>query len=807
MISRRHLLFSLVLVGLLTSSAVCQAESYTAGIIPWSGHWWPLLTGQLVNGYKLGDYAPLQKYDYITSGTYNGNAMSVGRTRYYNADAEIWHGLCYNWAASSILEPEPTQPGIYKGVRFNVGDKKGYLAALYTVVIGSHHDASTPVAFHQILESVIRDKRMPLIMDLGGDGEVWSYPVYRYDTSYTVENNIRHYTTKIYFATYSNYPDYVGTDEFYRSFYYYIELNGDEIVSSGWEGSSVSSPPVSGTEPVRLADDTSDTGLDYEAAQAIIQANDDQFRGLNDSFDTAAQLTTGTYELYDLKSDFFKVSMRSGDVCNISLGLPSTSFGLFRLYDPNRKLLAEYQGPTTCALTAEMKGDYYLEVVPPSSNPIPAYDLSLHLVLQHELVLPSDPTGLWANGLAFYQPSLSSSAQSILSNWDAVGTPASCWSGSSLKRLVGSSTDTFGLSQPTVDGYVILDSTDTAYGLQAVYSVYNQLYGGNAMPTEWLASEVFYPHYDYRNGWTSNLVLINRSTESEEVQREVYSATGQYLGQDSLTLEPGEKLNMDPTYSGLLASGSALKVIATSGHKCLLAATEYAYPQTIRSRAQVTCPPAAQLSSTVYVPHIIHDALWWTGIVIMNTAAEDTTLRITVYDDDGDEIGVNEMPLGAMAKFVASDPNSLCSDATGTIAAAKIEALGGQILSPMLLYGSRSGQQLAGMTLLPPHSGDFHLAHVPAVDGWWMGLGLMNTGKSACTVQFTLRDENGKVGQTTRRLEAMQKMAVTVQDLFGADALSASKMLTFEALNGNALTGIYLIGTTDGLSLMGDYIE
>jgi len=111
------------------------------------------------------------------------------------------------------------------------------------------------------------------------------------------------------------------------------------------------------------------------------------------------------------------------------------------------------------------------------------------------------------------------------------------------------------------------------------------------------------------------------------------------------------------------------------------------------------------------------------------------------------------------------------------------------------------------MALLPPHAGEFRLAHVPAVDGWWTGLGLMNTGKSACTVQFTLRDESGKIEQVTRRLESMQKIAVTAQDLFGAEELTASRVLTFEATNGNALTGIYLIGTNDGLSLMGDFIE
>jgi len=806
MSSKQTFFSGILLACLLTVSATVRAETYTAEILPWSGHWWPLSSGQLVNGYKAGEYAPLQKYDYVTSGTYNGQAMSIGRTRYYDADAESWHGLCYNWAASSILEAEPTEPGIYQGVRFNVGDKKGYLAALYTVVIGTHHDVSTPVAFHQMLESIVRDKKMPVIIDVGTDGEIWTHPIYRYDTSYTQDGNTRHYTTKIYYVAYSS-PDYVGTLDYSQVFTYYFELSGDTVVSSGWEGSSLTNPPVTATEPTRLADDTSPTGLGLEAVQAIIQANDDQFRGLNIGFDTAAQLTTGNFELYDLKTDFFKVSLRSGDTCNISLRLPSTSLATFRVYDPNRKLIDEFQGSTAYTLTADQKGDYYLEVVPPSPNSSPAYELSLHVVLAHELVLPLDPAGLWANGLAFYQPSVSSSARSILSNWAAVGTPAGSWNGSSAKRLVGSSTDTFYLDQPTTDGYLLLDSTDQAYGLQAVYSVYNQLLGGNALPVGWAASEVTYPHYDYKNGWGSNLILINLSTESEEVRREGYTADGQFVGSDTLTLEPGEKLNMDPTYSGLLSASRALKVVATSGRKCLLAAMEFAYPQSIKSRALVSCPPASELASTVFVPHIIHDSLWWTGIVITNTAAEDTTLHITAYDAGGAVIGSSEQSLSAMAKFVASDPQTLCPGAAGTIAAAKIEALGGQTLSPLVLYGSRSGQQLAGMALLPPHAGEFRLAHVPAVDGWWTGLGLMNTGKSACTVQFTLRDESGKIEQVTRRLESMQKIAVTAQDLFGAEELTASRVLTFEATNGNALTGIYLIGTNDGLSLMGDFIE
>jgi hypothetical protein len=43
--------------------------------IPWSGYWWSFKSGALVNGWGYrGHPAPLENYDYVTTGEYFGPA-------------------------------------------------------------------------------------------------------------------------------------------------------------------------------------------------------------------------------------------------------------------------------------------------------------------------------------------------------------------------------------------------------------------------------------------------------------------------------------------------------------------------------------------------------------------------------------------------------------------------------------------------------------------------------------------------------------------------------------------------------------
>ncbi len=124
-----------------------------------------------------------------------------------------WAGLCYSWAAAALLEREPLRGGIYEDVPFYVGDKKGLLTAAYDRSFEKSIRVSigTPLEFHQALENYIAREGTGFIMDLGAQGQVWNYPVFRYDMTWTEAGARRTYLVTIHYVTDDVYPDYVGS--------------------------------------------------------------------------------------------------------------------------------------------------------------------------------------------------------------------------------------------------------------------------------------------------------------------------------------------------------------------------------------------------------------------------------------------------------------------------------------------------------------------------------------------------------------------------------------------------------------------
>ena len=276
---------------LLIVFSAAVASAYQAAFVPWSGYWWPNNKGGLVTGtgYR-GHPAPLEKYDYATGGTYYGPATAYGYAHYYDPSAPYWHGLCFAWAAASIMEKEPVHAGVYNGVMFRVGDKKALLTVLYNGTRYNTYHVSDPVEFQDVLETFIKDQKQPIVMDLGSDEEVWNYPVYRYETSYTTDGNVRHYTTTIHFASDMVNPDYRGISSSFRTYYYWFRLSGSEITESGWENASIDDHPKAAYEP--LYTEPRNSGIDPARIREIVDAVDDPYESNNNAHD-ASFVTSG----------------------------------------------------------------------------------------------------------------------------------------------------------------------------------------------------------------------------------------------------------------------------------------------------------------------------------------------------------------------------------------------------------------------------------------------------------------------------------------------------------------------------------
>lgn len=115
---------------LIATAGVCATFAFAgektveegeADVAVWSGYFWPLREGKMVE--------PLAKYDSVTG------KQAAAWERENNPSGENvpqWHGYCHGWSSSAIMDPEPTSSVSYLGRSFDVGDQKGLLAARHS---------------------------------------------------------------------------------------------------------------------------------------------------------------------------------------------------------------------------------------------------------------------------------------------------------------------------------------------------------------------------------------------------------------------------------------------------------------------------------------------------------------------------------------------------------------------------------------------------------------------------------------------------------------------------------------------------
>lgn len=825
---RKYLYIFLIALFLVFFSQAASVECsvYEADYRPWSGYWWPFSQGGLVNGSDYnGHPAPLGKYDYVTSGTYYGPATSYGQESYYQPGCPHWYGMCFCWAAASILEEEPTHKGIYNGVRFNVGDKKGLLTVAYDSPLYYRYLTYSPVDFHQVLSDFIGSQKTPLIMDLGSENEIWNYPVFKYDTSYTPDGNTRHYTTTIYYINNGVDPDHVGSEVLSATYYYYFVVDGEEITASGWEYGSVTNHPKNASVPFDTH--VRNTGIDFDEVIKIVTTDGDAYNG-NSSFEDAAPLSNGRYSLilstrwvedpsprWVTDSDYFKVALEAGDVLHIRVETLDRTLGvILRIYDRERELIEEIEipGPGSGEQVIEVNttGNYFIEIAPMGQSGEPGYELFLRQELAYQAIFPVDPSGSWATGFALLKPD-STEGRTIISRMDRSGLMQAGYTDNSSFCYLSGFADDFGLSRPE-RGYLRVDSDTPVLGLQVItYGGYLML-GGSLVSISSASADVFSPHFDTRGGWQTWFGLINLGDQTEEILRRSYDLNGEPVASDTIELAPGQKIESDTAYISILSNARSMSASTKSGRDSLIGYTKFLNPSS-GSKGRALVPLTMKEKAPMLVaPHIASDGYWWTGIAVMNTGNSDSTVAISACDKEGKQIGYLEQSLRAKQNFVrmASDIFPEDEVPAADIASMKFFSGDGQSLCGLLLYGTSDGLQLAGLPLLPSTVSPVYLSHLACFEPWWTGVGLMNAGDAPADVQFSLFDKDGGIlGSTTCPLKPAQRLAVTIRDLFGADTedniFQAARYLKIESPQ--PLNGIYLIGTNDGLRLMGDVIR
>ena len=128
-------------------------------------------------------------------------------------------GHCNGFAAAALLEPEPTEPRDLFGITFTVGDLKGLLTSYHFADSAAWSHGSNgnvdPADLHRVLLDWLQVDGKGLVMtfDLGGD-EVWSYPVYRFESEWGLHPDnaaLWQVRTVVWMADMDVPPNFVGT--------------------------------------------------------------------------------------------------------------------------------------------------------------------------------------------------------------------------------------------------------------------------------------------------------------------------------------------------------------------------------------------------------------------------------------------------------------------------------------------------------------------------------------------------------------------------------------------------------------------
>ena len=254
------------------------AELRQADHTPWSGYWWPLRSGGLLE--------PLKRYDVLTGSA----AAPAERERLDTGEPfASWHGYCHGWAAAAVLEPEPQRSRIVRDAegklrRVRVGDLKGLLTAAHAGDVSNiygdrygdgvgddnPHDLN-PVRLWELLRLHVDELGVPLILDIESGPEVWNYPAYAYEVHLSPEGEgVRSATMTVLLADNAVPPGYVGVRT--RRLVYtfrFTTVDGEvDLESAEWTGTSVTDHPDFAWYPYAILPENPE--VDYAVVRQLV---------------------------------------------------------------------------------------------------------------------------------------------------------------------------------------------------------------------------------------------------------------------------------------------------------------------------------------------------------------------------------------------------------------------------------------------------------------------------------------------------------------------------------------------------------
>jgi hypothetical protein len=292
------------------------------------------------------------------------------------------------------------------------------------------------------------------------------------------------------------------------------------------------------------------------------------------------------------------------------------------------------------------------------------------------------------------------------------------------------------------------------------------------------------------------------------VERITYDSGGLPMAEDTVELKPGQKI--ENCSLAIVKSGTrGMSMAARSGSSSL-----YGYlklkDQTFGSTAQALVSLHFSGETELIAHHVANSSGWWTIISIINGGDSASSVAIYAFDGNGDQAGTYELALGGKQSFVGKVSELFPNSAEGGIAAMKIVSSNSDApLSGYMMYGSSLGSKLAGMPLREALEPPIYFPHMASNQLWHTGFGTMNCGTAVADLILTLFDAKGAaVDAKTVRLNPNQRLGTSVSALFGTASASASRYMKVEPKGAaTPISGVYVIGSSENLRLMGDVMH
>jgi hypothetical protein len=802
------LVFS-VLLSLTCQYTTAETISGTADMTPWSGYWWPISTGKLVNGYN-GHPAPTEKADLIKYGTYPGNITRVEKLKGYDPSAVGWAGYCHAWANAATLEDISFKPSVHQGVFYAVGDKKGLLTLCHDEdpqIIKNCN--KTPLPFHQYLLTYIGEARIPMVADLDKGAAVWSYPVYQYQMEIlpvTViqdgkEITAEDITCKIRFANDFVDPDFDGISSKSVTYNYRLYKDDNGAYTHGeWTG--VDHPewvwiPVTQT--------ASNAFLDYEQILSIANAKDDELEGIS-------KIGPGHYPLIIFPGEFdeFVIDLPAPCQYGISFALDEQSpLGVPASYELtlNGKTVALGDISETLetisgdVLTA---GSYKLKiVVDEASNSsafvrlyidvnfneqklyldIPSHRFWLGMAVVNQVPVMDNRlfvTYMGDNGL----PKGNVSQIRKLSgkqHWSGVLTPTLPYDyfSNGLPALIKIT------SQHPISSLQIVGNESAIYGLPDFYPSHSGSSGKYVVPvlTRLIGSLE-----------NSKFTLHNANELTVQPVLQYYTNTGtpsgdatiDILGQQTLSYEPGR-------YPGNRDFGGwALIENVPDG-----IVGENQVRASIDKRYEL---PLLNTGNQFYIPYIVLSYGWKTQLVLYNPADAVTDVTISLLNA-GQVLSQKELTLSNHERRTIDLTGEWLELPNDDAEKCWVQIESHTEIAGYVLYGFQN-TSLVAFPFLDNEKFSYqkNLCHVSSDNIWWNSVAFLNPSNTAAEVSIAGYDSTGSmVSELLTSIDSGARMAGMVKNLF---PVSHNNIRSLTITSNTPLGGLVAYGNYEGYNML-----